>query len=94
MDLDTIFATRAPAHCICPGYADCCVCPDAERALRAYAYGLAPLPMTEAQREACLTEIGAVEGYDRADYARSTDYQLAHGVLSAWADFCREKGLL
>jgi hypothetical protein len=93
MSLDELFATRTPATCVCPGYKDCCVCSPAERALRAYAYGPAPFPMTDAQREACLAEIGAVEGYERADYVGDTDQQLAHGVLSAWTDYCRDLGL-
>jgi hypothetical protein len=94
MPIDVLFANRTPEACICPGYAECCVCPPAERALRAYAYGPPPLPMTDAQREACLSEIGAVEGYERADYVSDTDQQVAHGVLSAWRSFCQDTGLL
>jgi hypothetical protein len=94
MPLDELFATRTPATCVCPGYAECCVCSPAERALRAYAYGAAPLPMTDTQRNACLMEIGGVEGYDREDYLDATDQELAHGVLSAWTDYCRDLGLL
>jgi hypothetical protein len=50
--------------------------------------------MTPIQRDACLEEIAHVEGYDRADYAHVDDRDLARGVLSAWTDFCRDKGLL
>ncbi len=57
--------------------------------------GKAAMPdMTAEQREFCLTEIGNVEGYRRADYEESDDADLASGVLSAWTDFCRDKGLL
>jgi hypothetical protein len=50
--------------------------------------------MTPAQREECLEEIGRVEGYDPKDYAQLTDRDLARSVLHAWADYCRDKGLL
>jgi len=67
---------------------------EAEAVLRCYAEGWCRTALSPAQREVCLTEIGAVEGYDRADYEQETDQALARGVLWAWLDFCRDKGLL
>ncbi len=90
------FDANAPNECICFPEGEGCFCCDNERALRAYAYGSRqPMPpMTGEQREACLDEIGNVEGYRREDYAQSPDKELAHGVLCAWMDYCRDKGLL
>ncbi|RTL07728.1 hypothetical protein EKK58_00880 [Candidatus Dependentiae bacterium] len=51
-------------------------------------------PMTIHEREWCLQEIASVEGYNRADYELSDNKGLARGVLSAWVDFCRDKGLM
>ena len=71
-----------------------CVCGPEERVLRAYA-SRANLPaMTSEQRQYCLAEIASVEGYRRADYEAEEDADLARSVLSAWTDFCRDKGLL
>lgn len=76
----------------CP-YQDHCV--GAEMALRHYDYATAtPPPMTPEQREWCLDEISGVEGYNRLEWFGSDDKTLAKGVLSAWADYCRDKGLL
>lgn len=50
--------------------------------------------LTRDEREECLSEIDMVEGYSREDFEFSSDADVAHGVLSAWADFCRDKGLL
>lgn len=86
----------APTACICYGPAECegCVCGETERALRAY-ITKQPMPaMTPAQRAWCLSEIDLVEGYDRKDYEQETDAGVARGVLNAWTDFCRDKGLL
>lgn len=85
----------APQTCLCYGpEAEGCLCMDAERALRAY-MGKHPMPpMTSEQRAYCLEEIGSVEGYERTDYEACTDEDLARGVLSAWVDYCRDKGLL
>jgi hypothetical protein len=66
----------------------------AEAVLRCYAYGYHRTAMTPAQREVCLDEIGRVEGHDRKDYEGDTDQNIARGVLQAWLDFCRDKGLL
>lgn len=65
-----------------------CECGDEERVLRAGA------PLTSAQRIWCLEEIAAVEGYDAAQYSMSSDKELGAAVLSAWTDYCRDKGLM
>lgn len=82
----------APDDCLCkvPGV---CLCPPEERALRQWSEGGGP-PMTAEQREWCLCEIEAVEGYSREDCETNEDALLATTVLSAWTDFCRDKGLL
>lgn len=51
-------------------------------------------PMTQEQRAACLSEISSIEGYRAEDYQNSPDKELAAGVLSAWTDYARDKGLL
>jgi hypothetical protein len=72
-----------------------CACGGDERVLRAYKRGEGDLkPMTQDQRQWCLDEIGQVEGYDIKDYVQYSDADLAHGVLSAWTDYCRDKGLI
>ena len=83
--------------CICnpnPAGEDLCFCSDLEKALRAYSAGMAMPAMTEGQRTYCLDEISRVEGYERKDYEASTEADLARGVLNAWTDYCRDKGLL
>lgn len=78
----------------CMGVDDC-VCGKDERVLRAYVADHVTLqPMTPKQREWCLSEIASVEGYVRGDYESVPDRELARGVLSAWTDYCRDKGLL
>lgn len=80
----------APPQCVCDWPS--CVCLPAERALRS----MQDRPghyMNAPQREWCLSEISSVEGYDRKDYERSDDSEIARGVLSAWTDYCRDKGL-
>jgi hypothetical protein len=72
-----------------------CACGPDERVLRAYIDGLPTLPpMTPEQREWCLSEIESVEGYDRRDYEQCLESELASGVLSAWTNYCRDKGML
>lgn len=88
-----------PTPCQCVGSrwvptASDCMCEDAERALRAWMRGSAAMPMTTDQREWALAEIGSVEGYSRSDYEGGDDAMIAGGVLDAWTDFCRDKGLL
>lgn len=89
-------AKLAPQSCVCyvPAEGEYCFCMDTERALRAIICGRITTPLTPAEREECLEEIGWVEGYDRKDYETATDAQLAAGVLHAWLDYCRDKGLL
>lgn len=66
-----------------------------ERALRGWARHDSTLPsMTEKQRQACLEEIRAVEGYELTAYITSSDADLARGTLSAWRDWCRDKGFM
>lgn len=72
-----------------------CVCSKDERVLRGYMRNLADIhPMTAKQREWCLDQIDGVEGYRREDYETVSDALLANGVLDAWMDYCRDKGLL
>lgn len=65
-----------------------CMCGISERALRA---GVA---LTQEQREWCLNEIASVEGHSRKDWESENDADLGRGVLSAWTDYCRDKGLM
>ena len=81
-------------ECPCTGDPQTCVCLESEAVLRCYASGWPRTAMTPAQREACLEEIAQVEGYDRRDYENASDQDLARGVLQAWTDYCRDKGLL
>lgn len=81
----------APDPCPC-GMGAGCACLPAERALRWLSNGHGS--MTSDQRAWCLDEIDQVEGYERADYEHEHDCDVAMGVLSAWRDFCRDKGLL
>lgn len=82
-------------RCFCMGDLDECMCLPMERALRAWKLKEPTVPpMTPDQREACLREIEQVEGYSRADYVDAHDGMLASGVLDAWTDYCRDKGLI
>lgn len=71
-----------------------CVYSDMEQAMRAWSGGASMPAMTPEQREHCLDKIGRVEGYVRAEYKGFPDRDIASGVLSAWTDYCRDKGLL
>ena len=83
------------AGCCWPDYPGGCACPPMERALRAWSRNDPFVaPMTAAQREHCLSEIASVEGYDAAEFEGSPDDDVARGVLNAWRDYCRDKGLL
>jgi len=85
----------APDGCICPGMGGedgGCVCPKAERALRAISRG--DYELTDEAREWCLDQIASVEGYERSHYKDEADRHVARGVLDAWTDYCRDKGLL
>jgi hypothetical protein len=70
-----------------------CICSAEEKALRTWANGRGQA-MTPEQREWCAAEIDSVECHDRKDYEGGTDAELAMGVLRAWQDFARDKGLL
>lgn len=50
--------------------------------------------MNTEQREFCLREIDRIEGYKRAEHESEDDSDLANTTLSAWTDYCRDKGLL
>lgn len=72
-----------------------CMCQNAERALRQIAAGNATKPMNHEQRAWCIREVVAVEGYSESDANENTpDCELAHNVLCAWVDYCRDKGML
>ena len=84
--------------CCWDGTADAgnpCLCGPEEKVLRAYQDRLPSLPpMTNEQRKWCLDEIESIEGYDWLEYEGYSDHDLAHSVLRAWTDYCRDKGLL
>lgn len=90
------FLSDAPTvPCQCEGHplaSEGCICPPDERFLRYVKAGHGAL--TDEQRERCLDEIATVEGYERSDYEGDTDAGIAGGVISAWIDYCRDKGLL
>jgi hypothetical protein len=50
--------------------------------------------LNDEQREWCLAEIDSVEGYRRDDYLNEPDAEVARGVMDAWIDYCRDKGLM
>lgn len=81
-------------HCYCYGTTEPCICGMTEKALRGWSGGSIKERMTPEQRDWCLNEIDNTEGYRREDYQTTTDELLANGVLSAWVDYCRDKGLL
>jgi hypothetical protein len=92
-------ALGAGLPCRCPGMGEfdgveLCACPAREKALRAYMDRRQLPPMTDEQRAWCLSEIEQVESYSADDYRDETDRNLAHGVLCAWTDYCRGKGLI
>lgn len=93
----TPFDNMIISGCPCnpaPEEGEYCVCDQAERCLRAYIKDMAPSTMTEEQRKWCLEEIDMVEGYDAKEWDDASDKDMARGVLSAWLDYCRDKGLL
>lgn len=83
---------HAPEGYCCSDLGEC-VCGPEERGLRAIIAGRAS-HMTADDREWCLREIERVEGHERAHHDGAGDRDLARGVLAAWTDFCRDKGLL
>lgn len=85
----------APCRCYDAGPADDgpgCMCGDSERVLRHI--GRLQMKFTAEQRAWALKEIASVEGYDVKDYVGREDHEVATGVLHAWTDFARDKGLL
>lgn len=88
----TPLTSMAPDACIC-GMPEFCVCPPTERALRRTS-SQTGVRFSAAQREWCLAEIDLVEGYSRKDYETADDCEIAGGVLNAWTDYCRDKGML
>lgn len=71
-----------------------CECGPEEKVLRYFMTPQCGHKMTPEQREWCYSEIDAVEAHDLKDYETGTDAELARGVLNAWQDYCRDKGLL
>jgi hypothetical protein len=92
MPVDKGVAWPRVACCLPAGWE--CHCPPMEAALRAWATGQVKGLLNSEQRAACLSEIGAIEGYRAEDYSDASDVDLARAVLDAWTDFCRDKGML
>lgn len=84
----------APCVCFADGWP--CICPRSERALRNISNHCWPHgEMTAAQREWCIEEIlNSREGGKREDVHELTDRDLAHDVIIAWQQYCRDKGML
>ncbi|TGV15796.1 hypothetical protein EN816_00660 [Mesorhizobium sp. M8A.F.Ca.ET.173.01.1.1] len=93
MQTEPELSQKWPYATCCTGDDAHCVCGDMERSLRGWKRGALP-KMTQDQREACLAEIGHVEGYDINEHRDETDAELANTVLRAWIDYARDKGLL
>lgn len=94
--MDTLQRHAKSAGCLCnpvPTPGDACFCSPTERGLRAIKAGASPYAMTAAERDWCLEQVRAVEGWDDHPADDPDDY-LARAVLCAWLDFCRDKGLL
>lgn len=78
--------------CSCFEHAPC-ACGREERILRHVSEGKHYPAFTPEEREWCTQQIASVEGYSEQD-ATGTDAQVARTVLSAWTDYCRDKGLM
>ncbi len=88
------FPVTSSCPCFGPDYAGACLCDDRERIIRVWASKTSAIPlMTDAQRAWCLDEIAGIEGYSRSDYETQPDSAIARGVLNAWRDYCRDKGI-
>lgn len=81
-----------PCHCVGPLDQAYCMCGDSEKVLRHIVWTNGKL--SNDQREWCLSEIDRIEGHSRADYKLCDDATVAAGVLSAWVDYARDKGLM
>jgi hypothetical protein len=90
-----VFPAVEYMDCICLSPAEQeesgCMCSLEERALRHCIARRTTL--TAEQRKYCHDQIVAVEGYNESD-TQGSDSDLAHTVLRAWMDFCRDKGML
>lgn len=87
-----LFSDRFSITCCMGENADGCACGfTEERALRAVIDGRRS--MTGDERAWCSDQIASVEGHE-APPADWSDVDVARGVLSAWMDYCRDKGLL
>lgn len=75
-----------------------CICDDTERSLRAWGAGTVPAAMTPEQRTWCIDQIrSAGDATDQPtddELATMGDAELARGVIFAWRDYARDKGLL
>ena len=95
MQTNTLFNPMA-VPCVCEGLTeDMCLCGQvggAEKCLR-FVKAVDGV-LTAEQREWCLKEIDKVEGHTRKDFEGQPDRDVAGGVLDAWTDYCRDKGLL
>lgn len=93
--MDALFADMS-APCCSP--CSDCICTHTERVLRAYQNdrGIGAMPvLTPEQRAICLEHIETFEeGANAADWAGSSDSELADGVLVAWFTFCVDKGMV
>lgn len=69
-----------------------CMCGISERVIRHIIRGQATF--TPEQKEWALKEIGSIEGYTRKDYETRSDAEIAQGVMEAWVDYARDKGVL
>lgn len=63
-----------------------CICTHDERVIRGYVRGEITLPMTEQQREYCIsTADWAAEGhFNRKELSEMNDQELATALLDAW----------
>lgn len=87
-----LFPDRFSVPCCQGPDADGCACGfTEERVLRAVIGGLRP--MTPEERAWCSDQIASVEGHE-APPADWSDADVAREVLSAWVDYCRDKGML
>jgi hypothetical protein len=89
---NSLFSDRFSIACCMGQSADGCACGfTEERALRAVIDGRRS--MTPDERAWCSDQIASVEGHE-APPADWSDVDVARGVLSAWMDYCRDKGML
>lgn len=84
--------------CTCEGWSDesgMCLCAQPNGAEKVLRFVMnVDGHLTPEQREYCLSEINQVEGHSRADHEKDSDTDLARATIDAWADYCRDKGLL